>query len=191
MEGRTRKKQITKYKDTRTRSIGKEHPMPSFYIPFSIESAKWKPAKRKDHAGAGAEQSPTRHPTAQHGIRPRTTQQRAPEERRPNSPRTTAPAPYTTLHSRRITACRGSRGSTTGARPSTLPSTLPHDVHRQKHAQTHLRMHYHRRPGSLRQLLQSGTHSTATGARTSKPPALTSARGKKKIDAAGPGRHFA
>lgn len=83
MEGRTRKKQITKYKDTRTRSIGKEHPMPSFYIPFSIESAKWKPAKRKDHAGAGAEQSPTRHPTAQHGIRPRTTQQRAPEERRP------------------------------------------------------------------------------------------------------------
>lgn len=97
--------------------------MPSFYIPFSIESAKWKLAKRKDHAGAGAEQSPTRHPTAQHGIRPRTTQQRAPEERRPNSPRTTAPAPYTTLHSRRITACRGSRGSTTGARPSTLPHT--------------------------------------------------------------------
>ena len=35
--------------------------------------------------------------------------------------------------------------------PSPYPST-----HRQKHAQTHLRMHYHRRPGSLRQLLQSG-----------------------------------
>lgn len=72
--------------------------------------------------------------------------------------------------------------------PSQHPST-----HRQKHAQTHLRMHYHCRPGSSRQLLQSGTHSTATGARTSKPPALTRARSEKreKIDAAGPGRHFA
>lgn len=45
------------------RSIGKVHCMPSFYIPFSIESAKWKPAKRKDHAGAA--QSRAQHDTLQ------------------------------------------------------------------------------------------------------------------------------
>lgn len=184
MEGRTRKKQITKYKDTRTRSIGKVHPMPSFYIPFSIESAKWKPAKRKDHAGAGAEQSPTRHPTAQHGIRPRTTQQRAPEERRP--------AHRELQHPRPTLRCTPGASRLAEEAGEAQPVPVPVPFHTQAKARTDtLTYALSLPPGSLRQLLQSGTHSTATGARTSKPPALTSARGKKKIDAAGPGRHFA
>ena len=74
--------------------------------------------------------------------------------------------------------------------PSQYSSQYP-STHRQKHAQTHLRMHYHRRPGPSASCYRAANNSTATGARTSKPPALTSARGKKKIDAAGPGRHFA